>query len=150
MIGKCYMCGRQWLGPLSSPSPTSILLCRVPSLMSLADLHTPRDEATSWGHDGYHCRHSDSSQMICKRAGPWNSCGQDDHRPHLLRTVQVCTCCAGELLIALPFTLERSLVWMITISGDPGPVTAHKEALFFPALTEVCWGRAEAKGSLGV
>lgn len=66
--------------------------------------------------------------MICKRTGPGRAVVGMTIVLHFLRTVQVRTCCAGALLIALPFTLERSPVWMLTISGDPGPVTAHKEA----------------------
>lgn len=66
--------------------------------------------------------------MICERAGPGIAVVGMTIVPHFLRTVQVRTCCAGELLIALLFPLERSPVWMLTISGDPGPVTAHKEA----------------------
>lgn len=87
-------------------------------------------------------------QMICERAGPWSSRGGDDHHPHLLRTVQVCTCCPGQL-IPLPFTLERSPVWMITIYLDPGPVAAHKEASVLPSADRSL-RKNRSKAKLGV
>ena len=111
--------------------------------------HIPMDEATRWGHRGHNCQCSGNSQVICQRARPWNSHGQDDHCSHLLRTVQVCTCCPGELLIALPFSLGRSPVWMKTICGDPGPVTAHKEASPLPSTDRSLLRKSRTKVELG-